>query len=237
MKTLGKHSENGRINTKDYFGDYDLETKIYENDNLTSELTYEDFKDLIDTCFIAMICLSSKGDYITVENTYRKLYCDVMKKKFDKVIEFNDDIVTDTTYKNNDAIIDAVNELVTEYYDTLQALFEKSCEFKNESDFYRCLDNHLFKDILIISESCDEYVENYCDSLSLILLLKENKCDNPNHFFACGCGKKLCDYCQEYDEDDDECEDENCLNYYKYRNDNCDCCDDDCPYCYYYSHH
>ena len=49
-----------------------------------------------------------------------------------------------------------------------------------------------------------------------------------SHKYECGCNKNLCEEC---DSDWEMCENEDCRNYYNFRNDNCNCMSRDCPYC------
>ena len=50
------------------------------------------------------------------------------------------------------------------------------------------------------------------------------------HIWDCGCGKVYCANCVDEENAETLCDDENCKQYYAYRNDNCNC--DDCGYCF-----
>ena len=59
------------------------------------------------------------------------------------------------------------------------------------------------------------------------------KMKDCGHRWDCGCYKELCKNCNELLEngDWDLCDNEGCVEYYKFRNDNCDCEKNDCIYC------
>lgn len=114
---------------------------------------------------------------------------------------------------------------------------EGKWDFENKADAEELYNSTIATkkyEVVVLTSTMDSEDGDQVESYKVIQEYKKEESVKCEHKFPCGCDKMRCEECEEYwlENDDDrgvECEDEDCCEYYRYRNDNCNC--GGCGYC------